>query len=465
MSPFSGGLNSAHPDRLQPPFTPSRTTEDSRPQYLTPMQNQRMETPRGPPQQMHHGMPRAYEREHLPTHHEMEEDDIRIQSPGSDLKRRRGNQDAYVYNNEQHSRGYAQSPAPYSAGPRFTRNPSLPMSAPYRQQRFPAPPGMLARPTGTMGPPPQHSSMNQPPRHQYTPQSATFDESLRLPPLQTQLPVSSGLSSHRADPRNVIREEQAKSVEAMVMTIPFVNKIKVLAKISPPLAPPGPTSPAVDTRGAMIALEGADQELLAEVGAFIEEHLRQDQTCAVKAWEGPAPPTKGTSDSSGDTGMTGSDDEPDPFSEYLSNIASWHNKSRQMIKHITTIPQPDSEPSDVVKPKVLPLALVPGGFSLTTSDKFALRIPINDAYAPVDHWQWMAILWRGIIGPDLTIYIQRVSRDEMFGVEIRKDCPTIVVRVAEGTKMEERTSRRLAFEVMEFVRGFEPGKAEMAGRN
>lgn len=464
MSPFTGGLNSAHPDRLQPPFTPSHPTEDSRPQYMTPMQNPRMETPRGPPQQMHHGMPRAYERERLTTHHEMDEDDLRIQSPGSDLKRRRGNQDAYVYNYEQHNRGYQQSPAPYSAGPRFTRSPSLPMSASYRQQRFPATPGMLARPGGTMGPPPQHSSMNQPPRHQYTPQSAKFDESLRLPPLQTQLPVSSGpASSLRTDPRNSIHDEQAKSVEAMVMTIPFVNKLKVLAKISPPLAPPGPTSPAVDTRGAMIALEGADQELLAEVGVFIEEHLRQDTTCVVKTWDGTAALTKERSNSSGDTEMTGSDDEQEPFSEYLNNIASWHHKSRQMIKHITTIPQAESEPSDVVKPKGLPIALVPGGFSLNFSNKYALKIPINDAYAPIDHWQWMATLWRGIIGPDLTIYIQRVSRDEMFGVEIRKDCPTIIVRVSEGTKMEERTSRRLAFEVMEFVRGFEPGKGQMAG--
>lgn len=65
----------------------------------------------------------------------------------------------------------------------------------------------------------------------------------------------------------------------------------------------------------------------------------------------------------------------------------------------------------------------------------------------------MATLWRGIIGPDLTIYAARVGKDEQAGVEIRQDCSAIIVRVDEGKKMDEKTARRLGFEVMEFVRG------------
>lgn len=74
----------------------------------------------------------------------------------------------------------------------------------------------------------------------------------------------------------------------------------------------------------------------------------------------------------------------------------------------------------------------------------------------------MATLWRGIIGPDLTIFVKRVSDKEemerMGGVELRSDCAVIVVRVPDGTgKMEEKTARRLGFEVLEIVRGVEMG--------
>jgi hypothetical protein len=72
----------------------------------------------------------------------------------------------------------------------------------------------------------------------------------------------------------------------------------------------------------------------------------------------------------------------------------------------------------------------------------------------------MATLWRGIVGPDLTIYVNKVGRDElnkMGGVEIRGDCAAIIVRVLEGAKMDEKTARRLGFEVVEFVRNVESG--------
>ena len=72
----------------------------------------------------------------------------------------------------------------------------------------------------------------------------------------------------------------------------------------------------------------------------------------------------------------------------------------------------------------------------------------------------MATLWRGIVGPDLTIYAKRVDKDEMErcgGVEIREDCSGIIVRVSDSGNMDEKTARRLGFEVMEFVRGIESG--------
>ena len=252
----------------------------------------------------------------------------------------------------------------------------------------------------------------------------------------------------------------------MVMTIPYINKIKVLTKICPPLAPSSPKSPAQGIRGAVIAIEGPDKALLAETGAFITESLTNGPSCAVKTW-GVSEYLKPVEPLTTDTEMTDATaaphppstlDEKDPFVEYLSIISDMHLKSHSIIKYITT-----SQEAEATSPKtkIIPVALVPAGFSLTTSDTFALRIPINDSYAPIDHWQWMATLWRGIVGPDLTVYVTRVGRDEMNkygGVEIRVDCGAIIVRVPEGGgSMDEKTARRLGFEVLEFVRGAEAG--------
>jgi hypothetical protein len=268
------------------------------------------------------------------------------------------------------------------------------------------------------------------------------------------------------------REIQARSIEAMVMTIPYINKIKVLTKISPPLAPPGPTSPAQEIRGAVIVIEGPDKETLAEVGAFLNEHLTKDPSCKIRTWgtttlksAGPQMVNTEMVNTAIPTPMMTDSGEKDPFVDYLTIISEWHKKSLEMTKYITT--SPDSASTDAngvatlaTKGKVLPIALVPSGFSLSTSDTFALRIPINDSYAPVDHWQWMATLWRGIVGPDLTIYLNKVGHEEMNkmgGVEIRGDCAAIIVRVLEGCKMDEKTARRLGFEVVEFVRNVESG--------
>lgn len=367
--------------------------------------------------------------------------------------------------NEENQRGYAaNSPIAYSATQPFARGGAPPMSAGYRQSPLPRP-GMMARP-GSMGPPPQYSPMNPQLAQQYSARSTTFDESLRLPPLQTRLSSSVQSTSQRLDVRMDAREIQARSIEAMVMTIPFVQKIKVLNKISPPLAPPGPSSPAQEIRGVVIAIEGPDKETLAEVGTFINDHLSKDLSCNLRIWEtsnSQAGPTQ-----TGDVEMVNSstatarseidNEEKDPFVDYLAIVSDWHKKSLEMTKYITTSPECSPANTNAVVPaqqsKILPIALVTAGFSLTISDAFALRIPINDSYAPVDHWQWMATLWRGIVGPDLTIYVNKVNRDEMNttgGVEIRNDCGAIIVTVVEGTKMDEKTSRRLGFEVVECV--------------
>ncbi len=68
------------------------------------------------------------------------------------------------------------------------------------------------------------------------------------------------------------------------MSISYLNKLKVLEKISPPLAPPGPGSPAIETRGPLIAIEGLHSALLKQVSSTVERALAASGECAVRVW-------------------------------------------------------------------------------------------------------------------------------------------------------------------------------------
>lgn len=129
----------------------------------------------------------------------------------------------------------------------------------------------------------------------------------------------------------------------------------------------------------------------------------------------------------------------------------------------------------------LPVAIIPG-FQVSWSDWFASRVGIQDAYSPMDHWQWGATLWRNVVGADVTVAVQvpsglgdevpvakgkgegvgvgsgrKVSADGRGGgVEVRlEDSRAVVVRGAEGGGVPEGGLRRVGFEIGEWVRGWE----------
>jgi len=277
----------------------------------------------------------------------------------------------------------------------------------------------------------------------------------------------------------------------MVMTIPYINKIKVLAKISPPLAAPGPTSPAQAARGAVIAIDGQDTDSIRAVVLWLEEFLSKGNEYTVKVFEGAEPTAT----------KEGGGEGENPFVEYFETITAWHRRSEEIVKFITTVssalpprtsspamspktitttppptsssPTPSSSSSSAPStekpsPPPVPIAIVPR-YQLSLSDAFASSIPINDAYAPVDHWQWMATLWRGVVGPDVTIYIKERNVGDAdgnddtsgsrlgagTGVEVRLgDARAIVVRKnGKGVGVGDGALRRVGFEVGEWVRG------------
>lgn len=402
------------------------------------------------------------------------------------------------------SSAYAGTPASSTFGP----GPMVPLPRP----RMPTGPSGLQQDATMMAPPPrpnrQFSTGAPPPSAgQASRNNSAYDESLTLAPLQ--IPTSPIQASEASGARTLSgggstglgimnqqglsKDSQARGIEAMVMSIPYMNKLDVLRKISPPLGPSAPGSPLFETRGPVIAIEGASAALMREVKPVIERALRQSGECETKIWTNSSSANQeeasGAHDSPGkngdedDTEMSGTRDKDKDSAEsrsgsagsnstkkdasanvgssphamgtfnYLQTIMEWHSKSSEIVKHVTTkhfASGPSSKP-------LLPVALVPDGFSLTLSDKFASTVAITDPYSPVDHWQWMATLWRGIVGPDLVVYIRPSTSEELArsgasAVEYRAPGIMIVRVDAEKGTVDEKTERRLAFELMEWVR-------------
>lgn len=444
------------------------------------------------------------------------------------------------------SSAYAGTPSSSTFGP----GPMPPLPRP----RMPMGPGPSSLQHETrMAPPPrprQYSSGGPPIPPQQPPPlpsgpppprtSSTYDESLTLAPLQiptspTQTSETSGggrsisggagaglgVPNQRQHNQHQGQgqgqglqrpDSQARGIEAMVMSIPYMNKLDVLRRISPVLGPPAPGSPTVETRGPVLAIEGENAALMRQVGPVIERALRESGECEVKVWTDSSvarrasPPgvagiaaagggggvSKGGGDGD-DTEMgsdahahahphsaavsrraslsSSSDAAGRPVSgtlDYLHTIIKWHTKSAEIIKHITT--RPARPPSASPRHALLPVALISDGFSLTLSDRFATTVAITDPYSPVDHWQWMATLWRGIVGPDLVVYVKGSTAEELAksgGSMVEYRHPGVMVVKADVAKgVEEKTERRLAFEVMEWVRagsfrdGFSLGGAD-----
>ncbi|KAF2464942.1 uncharacterized protein BDR25DRAFT_241442 [Lindgomyces ingoldianus] len=241
------------------------------------------------------------------------------------------------------------------------------------------------------------------------------------------------------------QHDQSRSVEAMVMSVPYATKIKVLGRITPPLKDPGPTSPAIRVRGAILAVEGDDITAIKELVEWLKEFLAKDQEYSPRIAEPPKNP---------------SDDQKEViYEEYLDLVKEWHAKSREMIQFITTPVSSESNKDSQTPSRdtsIKPVVILPT-YQLRASDTYTSRIPIQDAYSPTDHWQWMATLWRGTVGPDLTIYVQSSESKETPPkgklVELNEEVRCLTVKKDKMSPFEEGALRRVGFEVSEWIRG------------
>ncbi|KXJ86683.1 hypothetical protein Micbo1qcDRAFT_218863 [Microdochium bolleyi] len=256
---------------------------------------------------------------------------------------------------------------------------------------------------------------------------------------------------------------------------PFLMKLEALRAIQPPLSTQ--QSRSFETRGPVIAVEGADMAAIRDVSRVIETALLVSQDCAVKMW------------SDGSLSSVHDDTATRPsLAKYMAKMLRWHETSEELVNYITHHP-PKQEATEqnatslAVDPTKMPVAIVSTGYSLTVSDKWAAALQepgLTDAYSADDHWRWIATLWRGIVGADLTIYIREqheVSSEAPSSVELLtasavsasnsptgagsgsrgatggEDACVMVVTMEKHRGMDEKLERRLGFEIMEWVRG------------
>ncbi|KAJ4365409.1 slightly ste11-like protein [Ascochyta clinopodiicola] len=265
--------------------------------------------------------------------------------------------------------------------------------------------------------------------------------------------------------------DQSRSVEAMVLSVPYQARIKLLGRICSPLKDPGPTSPAVQTRGAIIAVEGDDLKAVQELAVWLNDFLAKDEEYSPRLSKPPKMPADGKKEAT--------------FEDYLDLIKDWHGKSKEMVHYITTpitrsrspsskdsemdtsdrkdSATPPDSPRKSASPSLTtstiskkPIVILPT-FQLHASVAYASRIPIQDAYSPTDHWQWMATLWRGTVGPDLTLYVKGYEAKDGPGqskmVELDDQVRCLTVLKAQGKPFADASLRRVGFEVSEWVRG------------
>lgn len=284
---------------------------------------------------------------------------------------------------------------------------------------------------------------------------------------------------------------------------------------APQLAAPGPASPPFEVRGAIIAIEGLDTEKVGLMAEYLTEELGKNEKFVIKTFSGPTIPTH-----SNRNVQSSAYELQGPFEYFLETIGKWHKVSRDMCKFITTKPE-KSDPSrdsqdvgltnpsqqavkkqakggaDLAEPEIVspvsprtiipttaslsietpsrvtcpdresrgasvPIAVVPR-YQLTTVDAAALAMVITDSYSPNDHWRWLASLWRGCVGPDITIVLRGPGEgaegsgenwDSLkTGVEVRLQGErTVVVRTGKSGEIDEKALRRVGFEVQEYLR-------------
>ena len=233
------------------------------------------------------------------------------QVEGPDLKRRRFDS-GYVGTREV----YQEVPYPYSTRDahyvrQISHDPHAPRSAM-------GPPPRVLYPQAPPMPPKLQPIRPPPPQHKRNP-------SMTLSPLTTPSNQNPSMSLARLGSQN-------SGLEAMIMSIPVLNKVKILSQISPHLAAPSVASPPREVRGAIVAVEGLDAASVWSMTNSLADQLVKDGKFSVRVFSGPDPFSALRDDGSG------KGRKELAIADCLSIIGKWHKISEEMKRYITTKP-------------------------------------------------------------------------------------------------------------------------------
>ncbi|KAF2214662.1 hypothetical protein CERZMDRAFT_36637 [Cercospora zeae-maydis SCOH1-5] len=400
---------------------------------------------------------------------------------------------------------FNQPPAPHP----------YPPAAPHgRRESLPGLRGVVSPPgpPGPMAPPPRPGPGYA--QHRLSQGHASpHDRSLTLPPLQTH--------SGSIAPAPLTSSGGVRSVKESIMTLDFWYKINVLGKVAPPapvrkanprgplVAVEGDNAQAVkalgkwlgDTLGKgddlsvkqldepVITVAGGKQEIMAQYHRLAAEWLLRSgeihdslmiksvsptDSVMVESSTSPASIKSKVREAIDENYDDGDDSEPGSKRASPSRVVaraddappSRADRDAEESEKMdvdgsaprASVTVKSASPSNSAKP----VGII-ANYSLHASNFFACHIPIEPyaQYSPKDHWEWTATHWRGIISPDLTIYVKDSTTTESGkpAVEIMDPGNLFVVRRSKtegkhGLEIEPSTLRRLGFEVSEWVRGF-----------
>ncbi|KAH9826946.1 high-mobility group non-histone chromatin protein [Teratosphaeria destructans] len=483
-TPFSGA-SSLGPSPTHAPLTPSSSAITPVSRTLPVLRDLNLHSPAA------HRMGRQQSQSTMsPRHsgHYDERDDVGPLSPGAKRRRVNGDRPQPLAHPVPPRYGAGPQTGPVGPGTPFPFGPA-PSSHPYppaivRRESLPGLRGMVS-PPGPMAPPPRPGPGYQ--QHRMSQGHLQHDRSLTLPPLQTG--SVSGPSGAAAIAGS------GKTAEEQIMSMAFQYKVKVLGQVAPPAPKDG------TPRGPLVAIEGDSAAAVAGLGKWLHDELRKGDDLSVRLFDGPDVSANSEDkpmrqchllaaewlaksdeivsaisykpvDTPTDTTMSDSLLTKEPAQSHRDIDENYDDGEDGSNKDIKTSephapPRPPKTPTidrmDLDKtsftPHTKPVGII-ANFSLHASNVFACRIPIgpHDPYSPSDHWQWTATQWRGVIGPDLTIFVRDAAVGETGKptVEMSAEGTLFVVKrvSGEGGELEASTLRRLGFEVSEWVRAF-----------
>ena len=296
--------------------------------------------------------------------------------------------------------------------------------------------------------------------------------------------------SSTSTPTDAKRSPQQPINENTSKTLPPLGKIGLLSMISPPL-PSGNHSP----RGLVIAIDGTDNTTVQTMTDYLQNYLQREGMCNTRTFKGPKPyayiqPKQTNSNSHTITSEKKISQRGTNETECFKLVTKWHEVSNEITKFITnpntssttnsteyyplsplssTTSSPKSTTSSTTNPNptdptIIPIAIFPN-YQLTMTELWTPTIPITNNYTYLDNWKWVACLWRGCIGPDITIYIHECDHEFMENnnpVEVHLDhndhqdqVSTIIVRYFRmgyfDNGIEEKILKRVAFELVDYL--------------